>query len=83
LAQARSHGGRRHAGFSQDEQRIVEHLAQPGQRVADGGRGNVQFTAGAGHTAMAHDRFEDAKEIKVDPSNRQYQLLVSLSAAQA
>jgi hypothetical protein len=81
LAQARWHGGRRHAGFSQDEQRIVEHLAQPGQRVADGGRGNVQFTAGAGHTAMAHDRFEDAKEIEVDPSETAISALVSFSAA--
>jgi hypothetical protein len=49
------------------EQRVVEQLAQPGERVAHGRLRQVQALAGRRDPAVAVDRVENREQVQVDP----------------
>lgn len=54
-----------HAGGGAQEQRIVELVAQPRQRVADGGLRQMQPLGRAGHAALLHHGQENPHEVQV------------------
>ncbi len=62
----RGPGCERQTPTAAHEQRIVERRPQPGQRVADGRGGHVQYRGGARHAALLEHRVEDEQAVEVD-----------------
>ncbi len=65
-ASARAVGTR--AAPSPDEQRVAEHHAQPGQRVAHARLAEPDPVRGARDAALAQERVERHEEVEVDPA---------------
>jgi hypothetical protein len=58
--------GRLHPAVDPDEQRIVEQIAQPAQRLAQGRLAQADAGTGTGYVAFGDQGVESDKQVEVD-----------------